>query len=221
MKTEGDVASLSTTATEGYTESGQHQEDTLEITNNRGNDNIRPGISLSGSKMDVNQGPCGSKDHSQNEVDRIDSLRRDPESPRRSNCFDPSDPRRDSLEDSIFGKYAKGKKRPLPKDPSCEEGFRRKSVCVHCWETSGICHAYGQCGTYRIAKVKCVRKLCSSGLSCRNPRCPCLHPGEWNEKDPEFTVEKGPLPKRNRGERPETEKPLGDYYRPDEDRSAR
>lgn len=107
--------------------------------------------------------------------------------------YDHSDPRRDSLEPSIFGRYARKNKRSLPADIDSPD-YRRKSICVHCWLTRGFFDFYGQCGTCRIDNIKCVRKLCDAGLSCRNPRCPCLHPGEWDEKDPDFVVETGPLP---------------------------
>ncbi|KAK5730582.1 hypothetical protein LTR15_000519 [Elasticomyces elasticus] len=135
--------------------------------------------------------------------------------------FDPADPRRDSLRHSIFGVYATGRKDSLKRGPPhpSDPDYRRKAICVHCWTTSGFCDFYGQCGTCRIEKVRCVRKLCSSGLACRNPRCPCLRksrfcshvlhshrltelllpdPGQWDERDDDFVVERGPLPPKIR-----------------------
>ncbi|KAK3660882.1 hypothetical protein LTR56_000640 [Elasticomyces elasticus] len=114
--------------------------------------------------------------------------------------FDPADPRRDSLRNSIFGVYATGGKDSLKRGPPhpSDPDYRRKAICVHCWTTSGFCDFYGQCGTCRMEKVRCVRKLCGSGLACRNPRCPCLHPGQWDETDEEFVVERGPLPPKIR-----------------------
>lgn len=131
--------------------------------------------------------------------------------------FKPSDPRRDSLEHTIFGRYARDAKRRLPDDfliSKYGDDYRRKSVCVHCWLTSGYCDSYARCGRCQIDKVKCVRKLCNLGLSCRNPRCPCLHPGQWDEKDTEWNVEEGPLPMKMRHSLPNA---LGDHYRPGRD----
>ena len=78
--------------------------------------------------------------------------------------------------------------------PDSEDGgWRRKPVCEHCWATRSWCDFYGQCGSCRIAKVRCVRKLCGLGLSCRNPRCPGMHPGQWDEDDEDWVVEAGAL----------------------------
>ncbi|KAK5727871.1 hypothetical protein LTR17_012414 [Elasticomyces elasticus] len=90
--------------------------------------------------------------------------------------FDPADPRRDSLQHSIFGRYARGPrkhslKRMLPSDPD-KPDYRRKAVCVHCWTTSGFCDFYGQCGSCRVQK--------------------------WDETDEDFVVERGPLPPKIR-----------------------
>ncbi|KAK4894879.1 hypothetical protein LTR27_007001 [Elasticomyces elasticus] len=88
--------------------------------------------------------------------------------------FDPADPRRDSLRDSIFGVYATGRKDSLKRGPPhpSDPDYRRKAICVHCWTTSGFCDFYGQCG------------------SC--------HPGQWDETDEFFVVERGPLPPKIR-----------------------
>ncbi|KAK5702798.1 hypothetical protein LTR97_003744 [Elasticomyces elasticus] len=129
---------------------------------------------------------------------REDEMRRLNPNPRR--YFDPADPCRDSLRNSIFGVYATGRKDSLKRGPPhlSDPDYRRKAICVHCWTTSGFCDFYGQCGTCRVDKVRCVRKLCGSGLACRNPRCPCLHPGQWDERDEDFVVERGPLPPKIR-----------------------
>ena len=109
----------------------------------------------------------------------IDGLpRRHSEYPVRRDYFHPSDPRRDSLQDSIFGRHARSKrKRPRNLGHNLE-GYPRKAVCLHCWLTGTLCDFEGQCAPCRKTKVKCIRKLCELGLSCRNPRCPCLHPGQ-------------------------------------------
>ena len=76
--------------------------------------------------------------------------------------------------------------------------LRRKAVCVHCWETSSLCDRSPRCRTCRRENMRCVRKLCEEGERCGNVRCPCLHPGEWNEGNDEFEVERGELPRRRR-----------------------
>lgn len=59
-----------------------------------------------------------------------------------------------------------------------EDGFIRKSICVHCYYTSSLCDFNGRCATCTGKNIKCVRILCKQGLSCRAPRCPCVHPGQ-------------------------------------------
>lgn len=152
--------------------------------------------------------------------DAMNLLHMAPTSPARRNYFHPADPRRDSLKDSIFGKYATGKKRSLPEAFDRNQGTRRaRSVCVHCWATDSFCdnngRMYGQCGTCRSDNVKCVHKLCDGGLGCRNPRCPCLHPGDWDPNNPEWIVEEGKMPQKGR------RRSGPDFYRPGEGRRAR
>ena len=67
-----------------------------------------------------------------------------------------------------------GTKCSLPGTFQYDNNYRRKSVCVHCWITRGFCDPYSQCGTCRVDRVQCVRKLCGSGLSCRKPALPLL-----------------------------------------------
>lgn len=74
--------------------------------------------------------------------------------------------------------------------------FRRKAICVHCWTSSSYCDFSPKCATCVRFGVRCVRKLCEAGEKCWRPNCPCLHPGEWDEKDPEYTVEEGRMPKK-------------------------
>ena len=83
--------------------------------------------------------------------------------------------------------------------PDTEDGRRRrKPVCEHCWATSSWCDFYSQCESCRMAGVRCVRKLCELGLSCRSPRCPGMHPGQWDENDEDWIVEPGVLSRRSR-----------------------
>lgn len=97
-------------------------------------------------------------------------------------------------------------------DPKHQQDFkkprrtdnRRKPICVNCWETSSWCDFDGQCGSCKIYGIKCVRKLCSEGERCFNQRCPCLHPGEWDETNSDWVVETGTLPRR----RPASPKPV-------------
>lgn len=74
---------------------------------------------------------------------------------------------------------------------------RRKAVCTHCWLTHSFCDRYPTCGTCVRDGVRCVRKLCEAGEECRSWRCPCLHPGEWDERDERIggmVVERGRMP---------------------------
>ena len=128
----------------------------------------------------------------------IDQLHRGATS--HSQCQERSDPRHDSRHNPSPGQYALGplqRKRSLPRNHPESERVRLKPICVHCWTTSSWCDFYGQCGSCRIAGIQCVRKHCSIGLGCRNPRCPCMHPGQWDETDETWVVEVGPLPRRD------------------------
>ena len=73
---------------------------------------------------------------------------------------------------------------------------RRKAVCTHCWLTREFCDFYPTCGTCLRDGVRCVRKLCELGERCENWKCPCLHPGEWDERDGELVVEEGRMPRK-------------------------
>ncbi|KAK4550530.1 hypothetical protein LTR36_000109 [Oleoguttula mirabilis] len=89
------------------------------------------------------------------------------------------------------------RKRSLPPNDPEREGYRRKPICVQCWNTSSFCDFWGQCGTCRIAKVKCI------------------HPGEWPEDDADWQVESGLMPVKKGGDRKaSTASRQGDYYRP-------
>ncbi len=104
-----------------------------------------------------------------------------------------------------FSQSGSPSKRARTVIPSGPSRTHRKSVCVHCWLTSGLCNGSGQCRTCRQAGTRCVRKLCRDGERCFSQRCPCLHPGEWDVNDTSCTVEAGDLPVKIRG---------GDFYRP-------
>lgn len=115
-----------------------------------------------------------------------------------------------SSRDSDPWREVERKKRRID-DGDVLSACRRKSICVRCWETSGLCDFYGQCRSCKINKVKCVRKLCEV-TDCKNPKCPCLHPGQWDETDPDLVVERGALPSRRQS--CPRRRPPGDSYRP-------
>jgi hypothetical protein len=72
-----------------------------------------------------------------------------------------------------------------------EDGFIRKSICVHCFHTSSYCDFNGRCMTCKGLNVKCVRIHCKHGLSCRARKCPCVHPGQYDLRDTTWNVEHG------------------------------
>ena len=123
--------------------------------------------------------------------------------------FQPSDPRRDDLNRSFRKQYSKKRHNEDPDGAS----FRRKSVCINCWRSRELCDFQPQCLPCKRLGLRCKRHLCSLGLGCRNPRCPCLHPGEWDESDPAWNVEEGNMPFGQKGTRPKR----GDMYRPGDD----
>ncbi|EME48031.1 hypothetical protein DOTSEDRAFT_69833 [Dothistroma septosporum NZE10] len=113
----------------------------------------------------------------------------------RGRYFDLSDPRRDTLPHISLHNLERRLTDPRrPDHPNVENWIERKPICVHCWETSGFCDFSAQCGTCKVDDVDCIRRLCSAGLYCTNTRCPCLHPGEWDENDKSWHVESGRLP---------------------------
>ena len=132
--------------------------------------------------------------------------------------FDSSSPSRDNLNASSFGTYARGEKRRLPETFETNDAFPvRKPVCTNCWATDRHCDKdRGQCWTCCSDNVTCVRKLCDRGLECRNPRCPCLHPGQWDKKSPEWVVEGGQMPWKPRGD-PRGRGLRGNYVRRETD----
>ena len=133
-------------------------------------------------------------------------------SPRQTKGAELPDPRRKPVADATV---ERGTKRTVPFHLDYNSPrYRRKAICVHCWEGRTLCDFNGQCATCRNDKVKCVRRSCDDGLSCRNRRCPCLHPGQWDESDASFVVEPGRMPTR-RQHRP-LPLPPGDFYRPGE-----
>jgi hypothetical protein len=78
-------------------------------------------------------------------------------------------------------------------EPVWDDGWRRKCICVHCWETSSYCHAHvsGTCLGCRDAGVECVRVRCGKGLACRAKKCPELHPGQVAELGKEGRMKDG------------------------------
>lgn len=75
-------------------------------------------------------------------------------------------------------------------------GRYHKAVCEHCWLTGEPCNLSPACRTCVRDGVRCVRKLCDEGRRCQCPKCPRLHPGQWDERDPEFVVEEGRMPRK-------------------------
>ena len=109
-------------------------------------------------------------------------------------------PRCDNANASIPYRGVKGKKRPHASiadgDSAQQPANHRKSVCTHCWEWRKTCDSDAPCTACQANQVRCVRKLCEQGSMCGSQRCPCLHPGEWHQQDPEWIVEGGYLPKQ-------------------------
>ena len=64
-------------------------------------------------------------------------------------------------------------------------------------------------GTCRFNNIKCVRKQCGADRNCLNRHCPLLHHWQWDDKNPEWTAETGPLPQR-KGK----QQNVADVYRP-------
>ena len=112
----------------------------------------------------------------------------------------PNDPRCNSPANSTFEQGNGDKKRPFSSiadgDSAQQPAVDRKSVCVYCWEWRKKCDSEAQCKNCQATGVRCVRKLCEEGDRCKGRRCPCLHPGEWDQQDPEWIVEGGFLPKQ-------------------------
>ena len=140
-----------------------------------------------------------SREEDSHESDLIDQLRRRSPLPVRGDCYRP-DRHRDSNDPTTVDRYgdSRGVKRPMPSSFAFEDRYNRKAICVYCWETDGHSDIYGRCGTCRGRNIRCVRKLCDHGLDCGNLRCPCLHPGQWNQQDTTWTVEEGSMPTKNR-----------------------
>ena len=140
-------------------------------------------------------------------------MRAPPTAPRGYRFLDLLDARRDPLLGHASDQQAQGARQASPHDVESNRprGPPRKAVCQHCWETGRTCDSHGQCGSCRSLKIKYIRKLCTSGPGCLNPRCFRLHPGDWDPSDPEWIVEEGILGRKNSaiGSRP-----FGDYYRP-------
>jgi len=147
--------------------------------------------------------------------ERLASLkRRRSDFPAASHYFLPGDPRRDSLDDNIFARH----KRPKQEPTELHRTIRRKPVCVSCWKgtfnssstsisktsltlplttENGICDFDSQCKRCRFQGIPCVHKLCSDN-KCVSERCPCLHVGEWDEKDKSWILEPGRMPPKDR-----------------------
>lgn len=81
--------------------------------------------------------------------------------------------------------------------PSTKHYFgRRKPICEACWRNSIFCDFGGQCKACRDRGVQCVRVKCERGSLCENPRCPCLHDGEWDKSDRDWIVVEGQMPRK-------------------------
>ena len=80
-----------------------------------------------------------------------------------------------------------GTKRGQPVDSEGAD-FLRGKCCRPCAIDGSRCDYKAQCGNCRLKGVPCVRLVCGSGPMCRGPPCPLLHPGEWDEKDPQWVV---------------------------------
>ena len=154
---------------------------------------IGGGEAASDPRLKGRQVSQGSGPYTDDESDHIDYLRRRPKAPQGEGYASSSKPL-GSRNDDPQSETRTPHKRSPAKSFDLNERFGRKSVCVRCWETDSRCDVWGQCGPCRIHKVKCVHKMCSSGLSCRSTRCPYMHPGQWDENDTNFIVEEGPLP---------------------------
>jgi hypothetical protein len=120
---------------------------------------------------------------------------------------------------------ASGQQKRLVKPPTGPAAVltalkRSKPVCVRCWTTNEQCDIYAKCGTCRIAGVKCVRKLCEDGDRCQSVHCPVLHPVQYDQDDPEWTVEDGKLPRKNNALLPDRTA-FYDSYRPGDGRGRR
>lgn len=80
--------------------------------------------------------------------------------------------------------------------PTAHQFTRRRPVCVTCWSTGRSCNFSRRCDSCAGVGSNCVWKLCDRGDACRVFRCPCLHPGEWDGKDPRYIVEDGRMPRK-------------------------
>ena len=80
-----------------------------------------------------------------------------------------------------------GTKRGPPVDSEGADVLRGK-CCRPCAIDGIKCNYKAQCGNCRLKGVPCVRLVCSNGSMCRGLLCPLLHPGEWDEKDPQWVV---------------------------------
>ena len=91
--------------------------------------------------------------------------------PTQPKCFRPDEDMADIVEHSILSMESKGRKRRRSSNTASSTTFRRKCVCVRCWKTRSLCDFHPQCGNCLVAEVKCVRKLCDSGVRHPYP-CP-------------------------------------------------
>lgn len=116
--------------------------------------------------------------------------------PAKKRRLDPRDIVQTSPNNAIIAAATTRPERPHSRTPRRYRGPPRKAVCTHCWTTRQLCGFSPRCKTCVVDNEKCVRKLCEDGEWCLNSRCPCLHPGEWDEREEGFVVERGRMPRR-------------------------
>ncbi len=148
---------------------------------------------------------------------RIDSRkRRRSDSRAEGHALDLAGSRRTS---SASGTTTSDAKKPRTEAQGDAQPILRRTVCVRCYDDVARCDGNAQCARCLNTGLHRVHKLCERGASCFKSRCPCLHPGEYDERDREWVVEPGPMAKR---QDPVVRRREGDFYRPgQEDRAQR
>jgi hypothetical protein len=125
--------------------------------------------------------------------------------------------RKRSLSSEASGQQKRLKGPPKAPAVALTRGQRSKPVCVRCWTMDGKCDIYTRCGTCRKVGAKCARKLCEDGDQCQSVHCPVLHPVQYNEDDPQWNVEDGKMPPKNKSVLP-VRRTFHDLYRPGDKR---
>ena len=128
-------------------------------------------------------GQLGERLRRDESIDNADSLSQKPST---RSSPSPLDSCRQSLIDNIMDTQTTTLKRKHSVVDPERDCLRRKAVCVNCLIQNRWCDGTSQCSSCRHNNVQCIHRLCPQGLSCRNPKCPGLHPGQWDETDPQW-----------------------------------